>query len=105
MTSPALSIAHSIGSTFLYVIMTPAKPRPPNDAIPQWSSYAADDARTSEDQCRSWVSTDLTAPKFDVRFTPESGLKSDIGPCPFRAQIQTVFTVREPLSSHPTQPP
>src|SRR5260370_23728959 len=30
-------------------------------------------------------STDLTAPKFDFRFTPESGLKSDIGPCPFRA--------------------
>src|SRR5882757_9194181 len=27
-------------------------------------------------------STDLTAPKFDFRFTPESGLKSDIAPCP-----------------------
>ena len=26
--------------------------------------------------------TDLTAPKFDFRFTPESGLKSDIAPCP-----------------------
>ena len=25
---------------------------------------------------------DLTAPKSDFRFTPESGLKSDIAPCP-----------------------
>jgi len=25
---------------------------------------------------------DLTAPKFDFRSSPESGLKSDIGPCP-----------------------
>src|SRR5467141_3928988 len=25
---------------------------------------------------------DLTAPKTDFRFTPESGLKSDIAPCP-----------------------
>jgi len=25
---------------------------------------------------------DLTAPKSNVRFTPESGLKSDIAPCP-----------------------
>ena len=30
-------------------------------------------------------STDLTAPKFDFRSSPESGLKSDIAPCPFRA--------------------
>jgi hypothetical protein len=30
-------------------------------------------------------STDLTAPKSDFRFTPESGLKSDIRPCPVRA--------------------
>ena len=28
---------------------------------------------------------DLTAPKSDFRFTPESGLMSDISPCPFRA--------------------
>src|SRR5712671_2137181 len=27
----------------------------------------------------------LTAPKSDFRFTPESGLNSDIAPCPFRA--------------------
>jgi len=26
--------------------------------------------------------TDLTAPKSDFRITPESGLKSDIAPCP-----------------------
>jgi hypothetical protein len=30
-------------------------------------------------------STDLAAPKFDFRSSPESGLKSDIGPCPFGA--------------------
>jgi len=29
--------------------------------------------------------TDLTAPKFDFRSSPKSGLKSDIGPCPVRA--------------------
>jgi len=28
---------------------------------------------------------DLTGPQSDFRFTPESGLKSDIRPCPFRA--------------------
>jgi hypothetical protein len=27
---------------------------------------------------KTFTSTDLTAPKFDFRFTPESGLKSDI---------------------------
>jgi hypothetical protein len=25
----------------------------------------------------------VTVPKFDFRFTPESGLKTDIAPCPF----------------------
>jgi hypothetical protein len=30
--------------------------------------------------------TDLTAPKFDFRSSPKSGLKSDIGPCPVRAK-------------------
>jgi hypothetical protein len=30
---------------------------------------------------------DLTAPKSDFRFTPESGLKSDIAPCPFGADF------------------
>jgi hypothetical protein len=30
---------------------------------------------------------DLTAPKSDFRFTPESGLKSDIAPCPKSADI------------------
>ncbi len=30
-------------------------------------------------------STDLTTPKFDFRSSPKSGLKSDIGPCPVRA--------------------
>ena len=33
--------------------------------------------------------TDLTAPKFDFRFSPESGLKSDIGPCPVRANSRS----------------
>ena len=27
----------------------------------------------------------LAAPKSDFSFTPESGLRADIGPCPFRA--------------------
>src|SRR5260221_13821474 len=37
-------------------------------------------------------STDLTAPKFDFRSSPESGLKSDIAPCPFRADsVAKVF--------------
>src|SRR5258705_7100806 len=31
---------------------------------------------------RSGSKADLTAPKSNFRFTPESGLKSDIGPCP-----------------------
>jgi len=30
-------------------------------------------------------SADLTVPEVDFRFTPESGLASDIGPCLFRA--------------------
>jgi hypothetical protein len=33
----------------------------------------------------SGPTTDLTARKFDFRSSPESGLKSDIAPCPFRA--------------------
>src|SRR6478672_1181569 len=32
-------------------------------------------------------STDLAAPKFDFRSSPESGLRSDIATCPFRADI------------------
>src|SRR5258706_7236000 len=34
---------------------------------------------------QSGSSTDLTAPKSNFRFTPESGLNSDIAPCPVRA--------------------
>ena len=34
---------------------------------------------------RSGSSTDLTAHKLDFCFTPQSGLKADIAPCPFRA--------------------
>jgi hypothetical protein len=34
---------------------------------------------------RDGSTTDLTAPKFDFRSSPKSGLKSDIGPCPVRA--------------------
>jgi hypothetical protein len=30
---------------------------------------------------------DLTAPKSNFRSAPESGLKSDIGPCPFGADF------------------
>ncbi len=34
---------------------------------------------------RSGSKADLTAPKSNLRFTPESGLKADIALCPFRA--------------------
>src|SRR5712671_7967838 len=37
-------------------------------------------------EVRVGSSTDLAAPKFDFRSSPESGLKSDIRPCPFRAR-------------------
>jgi len=36
---------------------------------------------------RSGSSTDLAAPKFDFRSSPESGLRSDIEPCPFGADF------------------
>jgi hypothetical protein len=42
-------------------------------------------ARQSRLDVRSESSTDLTTPKSDFRFTPESGLKTDIAPCPFGA--------------------
>src|SRR5258707_928897 len=38
--------------------------------------------QTVRPNVRSGSSTDLTAPKFDFRSSPKSGLKSDIGPCP-----------------------
>src|SRR6266403_2875635 len=38
----------------------------------------------------------LTAPKSDFRFTPESGLKSDIAPRPKSANEQTPPTIRSP---------
>jgi len=31
------------------------------------------------------LKADLTTRKSDFRFTPESGLRADISPCPFRA--------------------
>jgi hypothetical protein len=36
---------------------------------------------------QSGSEADLTALKFDFRFTPESGLKSDIAPCPVGAKL------------------
>jgi hypothetical protein len=36
----------------------------------------------SNNDVRSGSKADLTAPKSNFRFTPESGLKSDIAPCP-----------------------
>src|SRR6266404_4441749 len=44
-------------------------------------------------------STDLTAPKFDFRFTPESGLKSDIGPRPVRATSGLMHRSKIPIIS------
>jgi hypothetical protein len=49
---------------------------------------------------RSGSSTDLTAPKFDFRFTPESGLKSDISPCPFRANNGLMHRSKKSLFDH-----
>jgi hypothetical protein len=34
---------------------------------------------------QSGSKVDLTAPKSNFRFTPQSGLRADIAPCPFRA--------------------
>ncbi len=48
---------------------------------------------------RSGSSTDLTAPKFDFRSSPESGLKSDIGPCPFRANMRLMHRSKQPCYS------
>ena len=50
------------------------------------------DGRTSRDavirpDVRCGSKTDLTAPKSNFRSTPESGLKSDISPCPLSAAI------------------
>jgi hypothetical protein len=41
-----------------------------------------------KERFRFGSSTDLTAPKFDFRFPPESGLKSDIAPRLFRANMR-----------------
>src|SRR5260370_15621646 len=42
---------------------------------------------------RPGLSTDLTAPKLDFRSSPESGPKSDIGPCPKSAQKLTLLSL------------
>jgi hypothetical protein len=64
----------------------PAQPRPPrrSASLGDKGVLAAAIAEGHDFRCGS--STDLTAPKFDFRFTPETGLKSDITPCPFRAK-------------------
>jgi hypothetical protein len=59
--------------------------------------------RTPHFRCGS--KADLTAPKSDFRFTPESGLKSDIAPCPKSAirrhgpifQLHRSFLVQDDL--------
>ncbi len=47
---------------------------------------------------------DLTAPKSDFRFTPENGLKSDIGPCPksARRRHSSLFGLPELFFSYST---
>jgi hypothetical protein len=35
--------------------------------------------------------TDVTAPKSNFRFNPESGLRADIAPCPFRAANKPTY--------------
>jgi len=51
-------------------------------------------------------STDLTAPKFDFRSSPDSGFKSDIGPRPFRANfgIGSVVTARKEVERGQPRP-
>ena len=45
-----------------------------------------DSERSSKDVTSGLGSkADLSAPKSDFRYTPDSGLKMDIAPCPFRA--------------------
>src|SRR5712675_235394 len=50
----------------------------------------------------AWVSsTDLTAPKSNFRFTPESGLKSDIRPCPKSAIDRHIRPQINPAGAKP----
>src|SRR6476659_8346462 len=42
--------------------------------------------------------TDLTAPKFDFRSSPKSGLKSHIRPCPVRARTGHLHSKRSRYS-------
>jgi hypothetical protein len=49
--------------------------------------------------------TDLTAPKSDFRFTPESGLKSDIPPCPVRANSGPVLELSLATADHVDEDP
>src|SRR5712692_263549 len=47
-------------------------------------------------------STDLTAPKFNFRSSPESGLKSDIGSCPVRVpQADSCTAAKDTLIQSP----
>ena len=45
---------------------------------------------------------DLTAPKSDFRFTPESGLRSDIPRRPFRARNRYGFSCSQPVGASTT---
>jgi hypothetical protein len=47
-------------------------------------------------------STEVTAPKFDFRFTPESGLKTNIAPCPFGAKDRKSLLFRYGRISPPS---
>ncbi len=44
---------------------------------------------------RDWSSTDLTAPKLDFRSSPESGLESDISPCPKSANMRLMHRSKQ----------
>src|SRR6266404_5449277 len=43
----------------------------------------------------AWVINGPDGPKFDFRFTPESGLKSDIGPCPGCANMRLMHRSKQ----------
>ncbi len=43
----------------------------------------------AQSPCLNGSTTDLTAPKFDFRSSPKSGLKSDMAPCPKSANSRS----------------
>src|SRR6478735_6132829 len=64
----------------------PAQPRPPRRSASVGDKGVLAAAIVEGHDFRCGSSTDLAAPKFDFRSSPESGPKSDIWPCPVRVK-------------------